>query len=120
MPGSASVAESAAGAGAGLRQAERRLVARVSHWNPVRWAAPAALDSPAHSRADVVFALVQVLADLGAEAEHRHRRAVPRLSSDLALPDQVRVMVADLLRADAAEATLKSAQASIDEAIRGL
>jgi hypothetical protein len=45
----------------------------------------------------LVYALVQHLADLGARAEGRPRRPVPRLEHDLGLPDQVQVMVADLL-----------------------
>lgn len=65
------------------------------------------------SRADLVFTLVQVLADLGAEAENRARRPVPRLDNDLALPDQVRVMVADLRRAPAADALLDAAASAI-------
>jgi hypothetical protein len=116
VAGSASGAESAAAA---LREAERRLVARVGHWNPVRWAA-ATSEAPGRSRGDAVYALVQVLADLGAEAERRPRRVVPRLPSDLVLPDQVRVMVADLLGARPAESTLAAAQASIDETIKRL
>jgi hypothetical protein len=110
----------AGSAAVALREAERRLVARVSHWDPVRWAAPAASDRSGRSRADVMHALVQVLADLGAEAERRPWRPVPRLPSDLALPDQVRVMVADLLGAGAAETTLRAAQASIDETIKAM
>jgi hypothetical protein len=51
----------------------------------------------------VVYALVQHLADLGARAEGRHRRTVLRLEHDLGLPDQVQVMVADLLAAGGAD-----------------
>jgi hypothetical protein len=68
-------------------------------------------------RADVVFALVQELADLGADAEGRPRRTVPRPPYDLALPDQVAVMAADL-RAASGPATLASAAAAIQRAAR--
>jgi hypothetical protein len=61
---------------------------RVGHWTPQRW-------TPA--RAQRVHALVQTLADLAADAEGAPRRPVPRLENDLALVDQIRVMVADLL-----------------------
>jgi hypothetical protein len=44
-----------------------------------------------------MYALVQRLADLGADAEGRPRRTVPRPGHDLVLPDQLAVMVADLL-----------------------
>ena len=74
-----------------FRSAVTRLVHRVSHWTPPRWAAS--------GRADVVHGLVQRLADLAADAEGEPRRAVPRLESDLALPDQLRVVAADLLAA---------------------
>lgn len=119
-----------------LRVAEQRFVGRVGHWTRARWAgassdrgAPvdggastnrAAADGPDRTRADIVHALVQVLADLGAEAERRPRRAVPRLASDLALPDQVRVMVADLMRAEPPESQLRAATAAIDGTLAAL
>lgn len=40
---------------------------------------------------------VQRIADLGADAELRLRRPVPRIT-DLALPDQLAVVVADVVR----------------------
>lgn len=52
------------------------------------------------SRADLVYGLVQRLADRAADAERRERRAVPRLD-DVVLPDQLRVMRDDLLAATA-------------------
>jgi hypothetical protein len=70
-----------------VRQAEL-LVRQVAHWTPARW----------HGRADGVHALVQRLADAAAEAEGHTARPVPRLS-DTVLPDQIRVMVADLVAA---------------------
>ena len=48
-----------------------------------------------------MFALVQRLADLGADAEGRPHRPVPRPDHALVLPDQLAVMTADLLRAGA-------------------
>jgi hypothetical protein len=75
------------------------LLARVSHWNPDRWTRPAAA---AGTRAEAFHALVQRLADLGAAAEDRAPRPVPRLENDLALPDQFRVMVDDLIRTGSA------------------
>jgi hypothetical protein len=77
-----------------LDRAVDRLVNHVSHWTPSRWAASSA--SGAGSRADVMYALVQRLADLGADVEGQPRRPVPRLDNDLALPDQLRVVAADL------------------------
>ena len=84
-------------AAARLSVAADRLVNRVGHWTPARWAAPAGLTDGAPVRADIMFGLVQTLADLAAGAEKRPSRPVPRLDNDLALPDQLRVMVADLL-----------------------
>jgi len=74
-----------------FRSAVTRLVRRVSHWTPPRWAAS--------GRAELVHGLVQQLADLAADAEGEPRRAVPRLGNDAALPDQLRVVAADLLAA---------------------
>jgi hypothetical protein len=77
-----------------LTAAVRKFVGQVSHWTPSRWAASSA--SGSDSRAALVFALVQRLADRSADAENRPRRPVPRLDNDLALPDQLRVMAADV------------------------
>jgi hypothetical protein len=73
----------------------RKLAGQVEHWTPSRWAAS--------SRSSVMHALVQRLADRGADAEGRPRRPVPRLDNDLALPDQLRVVAADLVRAGGAD-----------------
>lgn len=82
----------------------------MSHWDDARWATPvrppaeagppAPPERDAPRRANVMYALVQQLADAGAEAEHHPRREVPRLEHDLALPDQLRVMTRDLVAAD--------------------
>jgi hypothetical protein len=61
-----------------------------------------------------MFALVQRLADVVAVAEGRPIRPVPRLENDLALPDQFKVMVADLLGAQAPAETLQAAVADIE------
>jgi hypothetical protein len=53
------------------------------------------------SRAERVYGLAQRLADAAADVEGAPRR-VPRLDNDLALPDQLRVLTADVLAADAA------------------
>jgi hypothetical protein len=70
----------------------------VGHWEPQRWAKLAASPDPTR-RSDMMFALVQELADAAAAAEQRPPREVPRLDNDLALPDQLRVMAADLVAA---------------------
>lgn len=101
-----------------LRAAADRLVARVGHWTPQRWQTAAA--GAAGTRADVVHALVQRLADLGAEAEARAPRPVPRLDNDLALPDQVRVMVADLILATPGDPALLSATTLLNSTLRAL
>lgn len=87
-----------------LERAADQLVNRVAHWSTSRWAL--------EHRADRVFALVQDLADLAADAESRDRLPVPRLA-DLVLPDQLRVMVLDLRDApthhrDVARAAIES------------
>lgn len=68
-----------------VRQAEL-LVGQVAHWTPARW----------RGRSDGVYALVQRLADATAQVENRPGRVVPRLA-DTVLPDQIRVMIADLV-----------------------
>lgn len=94
-----------------LRTAAGRFLAKVEHWAQPRWAQPA-VDGT--SRAQVVHALAQRLADLCAAVEGRPAQAVPRLNNDLALPDQVRVMVADLGFARAPDDVLKAAADDID------
>lgn len=55
--------------------------------------------------ADALQVIVQVLADLGADAEQRRRRPVPRLAEPTSLADQLTVVVADLLAAVEAPVT---------------
>ena len=89
-----------------MRVTVDRLVGRIAHWTPSRWKLPTASGA---SRADVVHGLVQEIADLGADAEGRPRRPVPRLDNDLVLPDQLRVVTADLLAAARDPAVLAGA-----------
>jgi hypothetical protein len=63
------------------------------------------------TRAEVVAAAVQRLADAGADAEGRPRRTVPLLS-DVNLGDQLAVMVEDILRT-ADPAALRAAAAEL-------
>jgi hypothetical protein len=105
-----------------VRAAANRLTTRVEHWTAKRWSLPAegaaGPDGVAATRAETVHSLVQRLADLAAGIEGRVPQRVPRLANDLALQDQVRVMVADLqfvasddvLRAAAADIEATSAQ----------
>jgi hypothetical protein len=71
------------------------LVERLRLWTPARWAAWAG----AGTRADAVHHLAQRLADTAAELEGGDERPLPRLDSDLALPDQLAVTADDLVRA---------------------
>jgi hypothetical protein len=100
-----------------LNAAVDRFVARVGHWEPARWV-KSIPSGP--TRSDVVFALVQTLADLSRGAEGLAPRAVARLDNDLALPDQVRVMAADLLLAGAPDETLRHAADQIEATTRSL
>jgi hypothetical protein len=79
-----------------LRRESRSLVQRLRLWTPARWAAGA---PPHDSRADLVHHLAQDLADRAADAEGVLRRVLPRLDSDLGLPDQLAVTADDLVRA---------------------
>jgi hypothetical protein len=90
-----------------LVRAVDRLVNHVGHWSPARWTVT--VPEGDRSRADVVHALAQRLADLEADVTGRPDRPVPRLTNDLALPDQVRVMTLDLVLAGAGPAVLTAA-----------
>ncbi|SCL27816.1 hypothetical protein GA0070616_3574 [Micromonospora nigra] len=87
------------------------LVRQVGHWQQPRWAM-AGTAPGAESRADLVYRLVQTLADLGADAEGGPRRHVPRLDNDLVLIDQLRVVTADLLAAGPPDDVLARAAAA--------
>ena len=74
---------------------------------------------PAASRGGVVFALVQQLADLGADAEGEPRRPVPRLEHDTSLPHQVAVLAADVLAHGTAD-DLTTAADAVEQTSRAL
>ncbi|MEU8181914.1 hypothetical protein AB0B85_04545 [Micromonospora sp. NPDC049044] len=94
-----------------LDQAVQLLVRQVGHWEQPRWAAVAATGNV--PRADLVHRLVQEIANLAADAEGEPRRAVPRLDNDLALPDQLRVVTADLRATGASDEVLARAAAEV-------
>jgi hypothetical protein len=88
------------------------LVRQVGHWTPERWARS--------GRVDRMHALVQRLADRAADAEGEPRRPVPRLPSDLALPDQLRVIAADLVAAQPSPTVLADAADDVTAVRRSL
>ena len=92
-----------------------RLLNQVRHWEMPRWSTPAG----SGTRADLMYALVQRLADLAAAAEHREPRPVPR-DQDMTLPDQLRVMADDLLAAGPPRSVLTEAAAAVDDLRRAL
>jgi hypothetical protein len=81
-----------------------RLHNQVRHWEQPRW----------QGKADQVYGLVQLIADLGADAEGQPRRPVPR-EHDLILPDQLRVVADDLIAAAPPPQVLAEAAAAVDE-----
>ncbi|MFJ6195237.1 hypothetical protein [Micromonospora sp. NPDC092111] len=94
-----------------LDRAVDLLVRQVRHWQQPRWAASA--EGGNVSRADLVHKLVQEIADLAADAEGQPRRDVPRSVNPLALPDQLRVVAADLVAAGPPEPVLAGAAATV-------
>ncbi|WP_328340035.1 hypothetical protein [Micromonospora sp. NBC_00421] len=94
-----------------LDRAVALLVRQVGHWQQPRWAAVA--EGGNVSRADLVHRLVQEIADLAADAEGEPRRDVPRLAHPMALPDQLRVVAADLVAAGSPAAVLAGAAATV-------
>ncbi|RZT82708.1 hypothetical protein EV382_6019 [Micromonospora violae] len=94
-----------------LDKAVQLLVRQIAHWQQPRWAAAATTGNV--SRADLVHRLVQEIANLAADTEGEPRRVVPRLDNDLALPDQLRVVTADLLAADPGAEALTRAAAEV-------
>lgn len=99
-----------AGLAALLDREARSLVARLRLWTPARWAAAA----PAlGSRADLAHHLAQAMADTAAGCQGSPRRILPRLDSDLALPDQLAVTAADLVRARPQDDVVRAAVAHL-------
>ena len=86
-----------------------RLLNQVRHWEQPRW----------RGRSDRTHTLVQLLADLAADAESRPQRPVPR-EHDMILPDQIRVMADDLLAAGPPHALLTTATEAVDALRRAL
>ncbi|GIJ77989.1 hypothetical protein Xph01_24210 [Micromonospora phaseoli] len=97
--------------GVEVARAVELLVRQVAHWQQPRWAAVTSGGNV--SRADLVHRLVQEIANLAADAEGEPRRTVPRLDNDLALPDQLRVVAADLLAAGPDDGVLVRAAAEV-------
>jgi hypothetical protein len=77
----------------------RELLPRLRRWDSASWSVPAELPPAGGgpTRAEVAAATVQRLADAAADAERQQRRSVPLLA-DVNLPDQLTVMVDDILR----------------------
>jgi hypothetical protein len=95
-----------------LTTAVNRLANQISHWTPGRWARTA---HGGWSRADLVHDLIQRFADWAADLEGQPRRVVPRLDSDLALTDQLRVVATDLVAMAPPPDVRAAAVAAIDE-----
>jgi hypothetical protein len=89
----------------------------VGHWGPDRWTR---LAGPDQRRGDLMYALIQELADAGARAERRSPRDVPRLSNDLVLPDQLRVVAVDLVAASPDDEVLDHATRLVTKVAREL
>jgi len=87
------------------------LLGRLRRWNRRSWAARAVASTG--TRADATHQAVQRLADLAAAAEGRPPLAVPRLFGDLALPDQLAVMLHDVRRTGD-QAAIRTAAAELD------
>jgi hypothetical protein len=62
-----------------------------------------------------VYDLIQRFADWAADLEGQPRREVPRLDTDLALPDQLRVVATDLVATAPPADVRAAAVAAIDE-----
>lgn len=94
-----------------------RLRAAVASWSAGRWgAAPRPLPdllSTSTTCSGVARHLVQVLADLGADAENRPRHPVPPAESDLLLPDQIAVMAYDIALAEPGADLVEQALAEV-------
>lgn len=94
-----------------------RVAGQVAGWGPARWRASTPA-SGMRTRREVLYELVQHLADLCADLEQAERRTVPRLENDYALPDQLRVVAADLESAGPDELTADKAMVALRETHR--
>lgn len=94
-----------------------RVAGQVAGWGPARWRATTPA-SGERTRREVLYELVQHLADLCADMENRERRGVPHLDNDYALPDQLRVVAADLDSAGPDELTADKALVALGETHR--
>jgi len=82
-------------AGELLTREARSLVDRLRLWTPGRWAASSGRTAPPYgTRGDLVHHLARTFAAAADETCH----PLPRLDSDLALPDQLAVTADDLVR----------------------
>jgi hypothetical protein len=90
--------------------AVERLHNLVRHWEQGRWWSR----NGGATRGDLMYALIQRLADLAAEAEHQPQRVVPR-EHDMVLPDQLRVLADDLLAANPSPDLLGIATSAVDD-----
>ncbi len=93
-----------------MRREARLLVERLRLWTPQRFAAST---PPWGSRGDLVHHLAQDLVDRAALGEGAVARRLPRLDSDLALPDQLAVSADDLVRAGLSHADAVMAAAHL-------
>lgn len=98
-----------------LAAAVRRIADTVIGWTPQRWAgaALAVSDAEGISRADVMVHLIGRIADLGADAEGRPYRPVPRFDHDQVLGVQLQVVAADLLAAPTNQGVLTAALSEV-------
>jgi hypothetical protein len=95
-----------------------RLINQVAHWEQARWWSHPR-SGKVKTTGDLLYELVQRLADLDADAEGHPRRPVPRLN-DLSLPDQLRVIADDLLSAEPGDNLLKLAADDVDAVRRAV
>jgi hypothetical protein len=93
----------------------QRVADQVTHWTPARWRVTVPGEAGI-DRATAMHRLIQTLADLCARLERRPARVVPRLPHDVALPDQLRVIAADLAAAQPDEAVDRAALEAIRSA----
>jgi len=100
-----------------LTTAVLRLCGHVAPWTPPRWAAATA---SGRTRAEEAYDLVQRMAELAADAEGQPRRTVPRLTSEVTLADQLRVVAGDLVAAGPPAEVLAQAAALVDDTHRRL